>query len=78
MISICLRSREARDSYTADKEEIGAFFGKQIFAVLWTWDLFPFLGPLNFFTASGGGGGISGITVGRKQNLASGRASVSL
>jgi hypothetical protein len=41
--------------YTADKEEISASFGKQIFSVPWTWDLFPFPGPLNFFTASGEG-----------------------
>ena len=41
--------------YTADKEEISASFGKQIFSVPWTWDLFPFPGTLNFFTASGEG-----------------------
>jgi hypothetical protein len=43
-------------SNPADKEEISASFGKQIFAVPWTGFRFPFPGPLNFFTASGEGG----------------------
>jgi hypothetical protein len=53
MIFVSPRSREARDSVPAGQEEIRASFGKEIFAVTWTWFRLPFSGPLNFFTASG-------------------------
>ena len=49
-------------SCPADKGEISASFGKEIFAVSWTWHRFPFPGPLNFFTASGGLRGISNVS----------------
>jgi hypothetical protein len=40
-------------SVPAGKEEISASFGKQIFAVPWTWERFSFPGPPGIFTIIG-------------------------